>query len=168
MTEKPDFDTLVDAHSTEIFAYLWRMVGEPADAEDCLQDTFLRAFQAYARLNARANYRAWLYKIATNVALTFLKRSWRASSRLVDVDPDDLPADQTPLEEYDKRVRLAVVANAVEALPQKQRAALIMRKYQGLSYADVAYTLGGTEAAARANVYQAIKKLRIIFAPENS
>ncbi|NIS82547.1 MAG: sigma-70 family RNA polymerase sigma factor [Anaerolineales bacterium] len=168
MPEKPDFDMLVEAHSKEIFAYLWRMIGEPADAEDCLQETFLRAFQAYARLNMGANYRAWLYKIATNVARTFLKQRWQASVRMTDIDPDELPSDHTSLEVFDKRARLAAVATAVEALPHKQRAALIMRKYQCMSYEEVAYSLGGTEDAARANVYQAIKKLRTMLVPENS
>ena len=63
---------------------------------------------------------------------------------------------------------MATVAAAVDTLPYKQRAALILRRYQGMSYADVANTLGGTEAAARANVYQAIKKLRAMLVPANT
>jgi RNA polymerase sigma factor (sigma-70 family) len=63
-------------------------------------------------------------------------------------------------EAFDHRQRLETVAATVEALPPRQRAALLMRKYQDLDYADIAEALGGTQAAARANVYQALKKLR--------
>ncbi len=56
---KPDFDELVERHSAEIFAYIWRMLREAHDAEDCLQETFLRAFRSYGRVRAGTNCRAW-------------------------------------------------------------------------------------------------------------
>ena len=70
MKAKPQFEALVDAHSGELFAYLWRMLGDEAQAQDCLQDTFLRAYRAYERLEDSSYLRAWLYKIATNTART--------------------------------------------------------------------------------------------------
>lgn len=163
MVSKPDFDTLVEAHSAEIFAYLWRMMGEKADAEDCLQETFLRAFRGYSRLGSDSNYRAWLYKIATNVARTHFSRRKHAAMRRVEIDPSRLQGGISALDELDRREMLSTVLEAVEGLPNKQRAAFMMRKYQGLSYRTIATVLGGTEAAARANVYQALKKLRTQF-----
>ncbi|MGB2896744.1 MAG: sigma factor [Anaerolineales bacterium] len=74
------FETLVEKHWDEIFAYLWRLI--PGDqAEDCLQETFLRAFRAYERTPPDSNYRAWLYKIATNVARTAHTRRRREMTR---------------------------------------------------------------------------------------
>jgi len=163
MVSKPNFDTLVEAHSAEIFAYLWRMMGEEADAEDCLQETFLRAFRGYSRLVSDSNYRAWLYKIATNVARTHFSHRKRAALRRVEIDPSRLHGGISPIDELDRREMLSAVLEAVEDLPHKQRAAFMMRKYQGLSYHTIATVLGGTEAAARANVYQALKKLRAQF-----
>jgi RNA polymerase sigma-70 factor (ECF subfamily) len=163
MISPPTFESLVDRHSTEIFAYLWRMMRDTPDAEDCLQETFLRAYRSFPRLKAAANHRAWLYKIATNTARTHLKRRTRAAARTIDLDPD-LQADDSSLPDHvDRRQQLRAVARAVEALPDQQRAALIMRKYQALSYAEIAAALGCTETAARANVYQALKKLREQF-----
>ena len=155
-----NFETLVNAHSAEIFGYLWRMVRDEADAQDCLQEAFLRAYRAYDRLDGRANRRAWLYRIATNVALTHLKRQGREAERRVSLALDLRADDPSPGETALRREALAAVAAAVERLPQQQRAALILRKYQALSYAEIAKTLGCSEEAARANVYQAIKKLR--------
>ena len=168
MVSKPNFDTLVEAHSAEIFTYLWRMMREKADAEDCLQETFLRAFRGYSRLASDSNYRAWLYKIATNVARTHFSRRKRAAMRRAKIYPSHLQGGISPLDELDRRETLRAVLDAVEGLPYKQRAAFMMRKYQGLSYRTIATILGGTEAAARANVYQALKKLRTRFVTEGS
>ncbi len=144
------------------------MMREKADAEDCLQETFLRAFRGYSRLASDSNYRAWLYKIATNVARTHFSRRKRATMHKAKIDPSRLQGGISPLEELDRREMLRAVLEAVEGLPYKQRAAFMMRKYQGLSYRTIATVLGGTEAAARANVYQALKKLRTQFMTERS
>ena len=156
----PDFETLVNEHSRPVYAYLWRLLREPADAEDCLQETFLRAYQAYGRLDGHTNPTAWLYRIATNTARTHLRQRSHAATRTADLDPELLAGGPGPAEQADRREMLAVVERAVEGLPYHQRAALMLRKYQGLSYAEVAAALECSEAAARANVYQALKKLR--------
>jgi RNA polymerase sigma-70 factor (ECF subfamily) len=84
--------------------------------------------------------------------------------RRVEIEPSCLQGGISPQDELDRRELLMAVLEAVEGLPYKQRAAFMMRKYQGLSYRTIATVLGGTEAAARANVYQALKKLRAQFA----
>ena len=160
---KPDFEELVERHSAEIFSYLWRMLREAHDAEDCLQETFLRAFRSYDRVRAGTNYRAWLYKIATNTARSHWKRMKRNEITTVDLDPDLPAGGMSVADRVERKTLLAAVAQAVEELPAQQRAALIMRKYQALSYAEIAAALEGTEAAARANVYQAVKKLQAKF-----
>ena len=160
---KPDFEELVERHSAEIFAYVWRMLRDAHDAEDCLQETFLRAFRSYGRVRAGTNYRAWLYKIATNTARSHWKRRKRNEISTVDLDPD-LPASGMPVaDRVESKALLAAVTRAVEELPDQQRLALIMRKYQELSYTEIAAALECTEAAARANVYQAMKKLQMKF-----
>ena len=155
-----DFETLVEKHSAELFAYIWRMLRDTPDAEDCLQETFLRAYRAYARLPIDANQRAWLYKIATNTARTHAKRRSRDQHRMIDLDPDLQSDHSSPLDRAAQREQLALIAQAVESLPYQQRASLIMKKYQDLSYEAIASALDCSEDAARANVYQALKKLR--------
>ena len=156
----PAFDTLVTLHSAALHAYLWRLLRDPADAEDALQETFLRAFKAYGRAANHPNHRAWLYRIATNVARTQQKRAARAAARTSALDPELAAAGPGVAEQVATAQARQAVAAAVAALPEQQRAALILRKYQELEYAEIAAVLACTEAAARANVYQALKKLR--------
>jgi RNA polymerase sigma-70 factor, ECF subfamily len=125
-----------------------------------LQETYLRAYKAYERLDGHTNHTAWLYRIATNTARTYQRRRARAASRTAELDPERTPGGEGPPELAERRQALAAVATAVEALPYQQRAALILRKYQGLGYAEIAAALDCSEAAARANVYQGLKKLR--------
>ena len=158
-----DFETLVDAHSAAIFGYLWRLLGDHADAEDCLQDTYLRAYRAHSRLNGHTNPQAWLYRIATNVARTRLKQRGREAARTAALDPELVAAGPGTAEQAGRNMLLETIARAVEALPHQQRAALILRQYQGLSYAQVAAILECSPEAARANVYQGMRKLKTVI-----
>ena len=148
---------LVERHRPEILGYLTRVLGDEHEAQDACQEALLRAHRAFGRLAAGSNSRAWLYRIATNCALNARRSRARKAARIVPVDVDTLPASPAPAVE---RERLEVVARAIDALPPRQRAALMLRQFQGLGYAEIAATLGGNEVAARANVYQAVRKLR--------
>ncbi|MBN2500449.1 MAG: sigma-70 family RNA polymerase sigma factor [Anaerolineales bacterium] len=163
MLPKPDFTQLVEVHSREIYAFLWRMLQDTKDAEDCLQDTYLRAFKAYGRLNPDSNYRAWLYKIAANVARTALKKRSRFQNRNLELDPEKVAGGANLESTLDNQISLQIVKQAVEALPFKQQSCLLLRKYQGLSYAEIGSVLDCSEESVRANVYQAVKKLRNIL-----
>ena len=154
------FDQLAERYRPEILAYLVRLLGDPHDAEDVCQEALLRAYRAFDRLAPDSNVRAWLYKIATRTALNAVKQRRRGANRSVDIDLDTLPSDSTIL---DRREQLRAVARAVNDLPPKQRAALMLRQFQGLSYAEIAASLACSEAAARANVYQAIRRLREVL-----
>jgi RNA polymerase sigma-70 factor (ECF subfamily) len=159
---KPDFEALVDRHSSELYGYLWRFTGDEADASDCLQDTYLRAYRAYDRLQDFRNLRAWLYKIATNSARSLYARNHRRQTEPLDepMASKEKAVDVLVLE----RTQLAEVKEAVMKLPDRQRAALMLRKYQELEYSEIAVALDCSEDSARANVYQALKKLREQFA----
>jgi RNA polymerase sigma-70 factor (ECF subfamily) len=163
---QPTFDTLVESHSAEIYRYLWRMLYDTEDAEDCLQETFLRALRAFPRLPADSNYRAYLYKIATNVAHTHAVRRNQHNHRhppLLDLEP---APGLSPAAQAAENELLTAVFAAVNALPHKQRAAFMMRQYQDMDYPEIAAALDIREDSARANVYQALKKLREQFQGE--
>jgi RNA polymerase sigma-70 factor (ECF subfamily) len=154
----PDFGQLVDTYQTEILCYLRRLTADPAIADDLFQDTFLRAFKAFSRLRAKTNHRAWLYRIATNRFLNY-RRSRRRSVE------DALLADArsrtpSPGAAHERAVVADRLRVAIGRLPKRQRAAFVQRQLHGFSYREVSAALGGTETAARANVYQAIRRLR--------
>jgi len=158
-----DFDSLVDEHSREIFTYLWRMLRDPQDAEDALQETFLRAFRGFPHLENNFNLRAWLFKIATNVAYTLLKKRNRQTSKITDLTEFTSIA---ACNNHEQRDLMEAVLQAIEQLPHKQQTALMLRNYQGFNYDEIGAALECSPEAARANVYQAIQKLRNQFAEE--
>jgi RNA polymerase sigma-70 factor, ECF subfamily len=167
VAEIPRFEELVECHHGEIFAYILRMTRDRGEAEDLCQETFLRAYRAYDRLNGGANHRAWLYKIATNTTLNHIRRQ-KTGRRVIDTFKNG--AQSTTLDDYADRAGnrdlLERVQYAIDDLPEKQRLALSQRKLAGLSYSEIADNLECSEDAARANVYQAIRKLRQQFSAE--
>ena len=153
-----DFGELVDRHQTEILRYLRRLTGDPTVAEDLFQDTFLRAFGRFSRLRTDSNHRAWLYRIATNLFLNH--RRARGRRHEVALTPE-LPSNgPSPATVQDGSSAVAALRLAIGQLPRRQRAAFVQRQLHGLSYREVGAALGCTEAAARANVYQAVRRLR--------
>jgi RNA polymerase sigma-70 factor (ECF subfamily) len=165
MPTKPPFNQLVEAHSREIFHYLYRMLGGAQTAEDALQDAFVRAFRAYDRLDEAANTRAWLYRIAGNVAHTQRKRDHRFHNH---AQLGEALVDRSPsvVEQVETREQSRELLETIQRLPQQQREALVLRKYQELSYTEIGLALECSPDAARANVYQALKKLRHAFSQE--
>lgn len=152
------FETLIERHHDEIFRYLWRMLYDsPHDPQDITQETFMRAYQTYHRLRPDSNYRAWLYKIATNCAYSVLRRSPR-EDHLDDFDLHD--ESQSPVQEVILQETLALAEKAINRLPLKQRSAVIMRHLEGCEYAEIAQALNCSEESARANVSQAVRRLR--------
>ena len=154
----PDFGQLVDTYQVEILRYLRRLTGDPATADGLFQDTFLGAFKAFSRLRAQTHHRAWLYRIATNRFLNH-RRSRRRSVE------DTLVGDvrsraASPVAAHERAMMAERLRQAVARLPRRQRAALVQRQLHGFSYREVSDALGGTETAARANVYQAVRRLR--------
>ena len=162
----PTFEALVERHSAEIYATLWRLLGDPEQASDCLQDTFLRALRAFPRLRHHEHLRAWLYTIAIHRARSLLRQRARHESRRRELT-DELADPQASVgQRVAERETRRHVRAAVGRLPPKQREALILRRYQGLSYAEIAAIAGGTAAAARTNVHLAQERLRIWLRPE--
>ena len=164
----PAFEALVERHSAEIYGYLWRLLRDPEVASDCLQDTYLRALKAFPRLRHRDHLRAWLYTIATRRARS-LQREGRQRGRMRWELSEEL-ADPRPSVGHRvvDRERLRRVLQAVEQLPAKQREALILRRYQGLPYAEIAEVLGSTQAAARMNVHLAQERLRRVLEEDDA
>ena len=155
-----DLEILVREYARPIHAYLWRLLREPSAAEECLQETFLRAATAAARGDQVTHPRAWLYAVATNTARSYGRGVSRRERREQVLDPDLEDRGATVPEAAEKRARLRLVESAVGRLPPKQRGALVLRKYQGLSYDEIGAALGCSPASARANVYQALRRMR--------
>jgi RNA polymerase sigma-70 factor, ECF subfamily len=157
----PRFEELIDRHHDELFAYLWRLLGKERgsdsahDVEDLVQEVYLRAYKNYSRLRPGSNLRAWLYKIAGNCAFTRMRRArkWRDQAAA----PDDGAARN--FVPSDDAIMTSRLRELVGKLPAKQRACVTLHYLQDLDYSEIAQILDCSEDSARANVYQAIRRL---------
>jgi RNA polymerase sigma factor (sigma-70 family) len=162
VTARPPFDAIVGKHRRELVTYLTRLMGNRADAEDVCQDALLRAVRAYPVLQDRTHVRAWLFKIATRTAANARRSGRRRHAHRSEIDPDLLPAPAA------SRSSSPALLAAVDALPLRQRAAIMLRIFHDQSYAQIAAIVGGTATAARANVYQGIKRLKTVLQARHS
>ena len=153
----PPFEAFLDAHREPVLGFLRAMVG-PLEAEDCFQETLIAALRAYPRLDHR-NPRAWVMTIARRKAIDHHRaRRRRPEPRA------ELPERQTPDGEPSAGEAWTLVAD----LPEKQRAAVSLRFGADLPYAEIGQALDCTEAAARRNVHEGLKRLRAQIVDPNA
>lgn len=162
-TERLSFTTMIERNGSDLYRFSWSITGNPHDADDVYQETLLKAFKAWKKLPSDANHRAWLFRIASNTWISD-RRKQRRVHELGD-EANNLPThDGDASSRLDARDTLRQVTSAIALLPAKQRAALVLRKYHDMDYGDIGAVLDCTEEAARASVYQALRKLRSEFA----
>jgi RNA polymerase sigma-70 factor (ECF subfamily) len=153
----PPFEEVIRRHEREILRFILRTTRDREDALDLFQDTWLRAYRAYARLDGPDGIRPWLYRIATNLCLNRVRDRARRSSIIFDGELAEKHEHGASHGAHDGLIDLK---SAIGRLPRKQRAAMMMRKFGGLDYPEIAAALGCSLEAARAGVYQAMKKIR--------
>jgi RNA polymerase sigma-70 factor (ECF subfamily) len=167
--DRAEFARLVDAYSTPIYRLALKMLGVPQDAEDVLQNTFLKAFQHVGAFEGRSSLSTWLYRIAANEALMQLRRKSPAFS--IDEEPvDEEGADTTPVEFTDwcclPESELASVEarkqldQAIRTLPEKLRVVFVLRDIEGLSIKETGEALNLTETAVKTRLLRARLHLR--------
>ena len=157
------FEQLFGQYHGSIHAYLCRLVGDRKQAEDLTQDAFVKAYRALPRLPQEANARAWLYRIATNTALDWLRRralvSW-----LPLFDRDHHPAVQATF--VDRSLESVAVQQALKRLPPRYRVPLVLYACQGLSTQEIAEILHISRGAVKTRLFRSREKFRRIYMPE--
>jgi len=174
--DEASFELLLQRYRRPLCHFLNRMVRDTAQAEDLAQEVFLRVYRARREYEPSAKFTTWLFRIATNLALNSL-RDGRHRQAEVSLDapaeaedgsemkldvPDRAPVVEQQLVERD---RAAVIQRAVFALPDKQRAAVLLHKYQELDYDEIARILGCSVSALKSLLFRAYEALRIELAP---
>ena len=164
------FRVLVEQHSRSVFRLAYRMTGNEQDAEDVVQESFLRAYKQLGRFEARANFGTWIYRITANCCVDLMRsrHARRDQSRGESLDAvEELPPADVPGPE-----RLAASAEieqrvqaALGELSPLERAAFTLRHYEGRSIDEISTVLGLGTSAAKHSVFRAVKKLRAALAP---
>lgn len=152
------FSELVNRHARGLTMMALRLVDDPEEAKDISQATFLKAFEKLSGFMMASSFKTWLYRIAVNTARDHLRR--RKVRPTVELDMEIRGDDCSAQEMLEKRNSNRMVREAVEELPEKQRLTLKLRMYEEMEYREIAKVIGGTEGAARANFFQALKSLR--------
>jgi RNA polymerase sigma-70 factor, ECF subfamily len=168
--DRGEFARLVDTHSGPLYRLALKMLGNPPDAEDVLQNTFLKAFQHIGEFEGRSSLSTWLYRIASNEALMLLRKQ-RPKITLADTTPEDEensdyePAQFTdwcclPEEEFLSSESRAALDRAVQHLPETLRIVFILRDIEGLSIQETSQALSLSETAVKTRLLRARLRLR--------
>jgi RNA polymerase sigma-70 factor (ECF subfamily) len=148
---------LVDRHLRGINAFLVRLMGSRAEAEEVAQETFLRLWNKAGSFVPRAKPSTWLYRVAHNLAVDRLRRRRETPA---DALPDETPASGRPSQHLEQKELALAVQQALAALPERQRAAIELVHYQGMSTAEAAVVMDVGEHALESLLARARRKLR--------
>ena len=168
--DDPAFDYLVEKYRRPMISFMYRMTHNQAVSEELAQEVFLRVYRSRQSYEASAKFTTWLYRIATNLAVNYARDTKHErpentvnidepdadTGMTVDVADTGLNAEQTIL----RRERLAAIRQQVEALPERQRMAVLMHKYQNMDYKQIAAVLKLSESATKSLLFRAYETLR--------
>jgi RNA polymerase sigma factor (sigma-70 family) len=157
----PSWDEIVRTHSSRVYRLAYRLTGNRHDAEDLTQEVFVRVFRSLSTYTP-GTFQGWLHRITTNLFLDLARRRQRIRfDALPDDAPERLPGSEpSPAEAYDDRHLDADIQAALEALPAEFRAAVVLCDIEGLSYEEIAATLGVKLGTVRSRIHRGRSQLR--------
>jgi RNA polymerase sigma-70 factor (ECF subfamily) len=160
----PSWDEVVRTHSARVYRLAYRLTGNPHDAEDLTQEVFVRVFRSLASYTP-GTFEGWLHRITTNLFLDQVRRKARIRFDALPDDAERLPSgDRGPAQVYDDTHFDADVQAALDALPPDFRAAVVLCDLEGLSYEEIAATLGVKIGTIRSRIHRGRSQLRAALA----
>ena len=157
----PAFDELYAQHSTRLFNLAWRMCGTRSDAEDLLQEIFLLAYRKLPEFRGDAAVGTWLYRLAINKCLDYLKsRQTRAGFATTTIDEDNMPTELSTGPARDAGLKRLDLERAIARLPERARAAFLLHDVEGFQHQEIASILGISEGTSKSQVHKARLRLR--------
>ena len=157
------YRALVDRHTRSVFRLAYRMTGNEQDAEDVVQETFLRAYKQLHRYESRASFGTWLYRIAANYSLDLVRsRNRHPQAELLDVESHPAPGPDRLLAGDEVQ---RTVADTLNTLSQQERAAFVLRHFEGQSIEEIGKSLGLSGNATKHSIFRAVQKLRRALEP---
>lgn len=164
--DSDSFRQLVEKHSRSVFRLAFRMTGNEQDAEDIVQETFLRAYRQLNRYESRSSFGTWLYRIAANCSLDLIRPRKRSRDHddpeVLQVMPATDPGPDRLALSGEVQQRLTA---AMAELSQQERTAFVLRHFEGLSIEEISGMLGVGGKAAKHSIFRAVQKLRKALEP---
>ena len=166
------FRVLVERHSQALFRLAYRMTGNEHDAEDMVQETFLRACRQLSRFESRSSFHTWLHRIAANCSLDLLRKRQRRSDENGAVEPESGEPDSailchapTPDQQlFHAEVRQRI-DGAMDQLTPMERTAFVLRHFEGRSIEEIGTALGAGASATKQSIFRAVQKIRRALEP---
>ena len=167
------FRALVERHSRAVYRLAHRMTGNPSDAEDVVQETFLRAYKQLGRFESRANFGTWLHRIAVNCSIDLIRSRPHREAGHDTMDLEHLGAAADADEQAQaspERLMLSTevqerITAAMNGLSRMERAAFVLRHFEGQSIDEISRALGLKTNAAKHSIFRAVKKMRTALEP---
>jgi RNA polymerase sigma-70 factor (ECF subfamily) len=175
--DRDAYRILVERHSHQVFRLAYRMTGNRHDAEEVVQEAFLRGYQKLGKFEARSNFGTWVYRIATNYAIDRMRQRQKEESRRqqpkaeerdgMESDPLNRVQDEAPTpERLTQSIELRKqMEQALAALSDAERTAFVMRHWEGCGIEEIAATLKSSSNATKNTVFRAVQKLRLALQP---
>jgi RNA polymerase sigma-70 factor (ECF subfamily) len=155
------FRRIVERYQGSLINYIFRYIGDRAGAEDIAQEVFLRVFKAAGEYRALSSFKTWLYTIATNLCLNELRdnRIFRNTINIFELNESGFVSlvspRRSPEAEIESRETSAILTRALKSLPEKQRIALLLHKYEGFSYLEISRIMDCTVPAVESLIHRA-------------
>jgi RNA polymerase sigma-70 factor (ECF subfamily) len=173
--DRDAYRVLVERHSASVFRLAYRLTGNRHDAEEVVQEAFLRAYQKLEQFEARANFGTWVYRIAANYAIDRARQKKKEDARREEprvVEGDEISLVNTVADEAPSPERLTQnvelkkqIERALQELTSAERTAFVMRHWDGCGIEEIAAALDSNASAAKNAVFRAVQKLRSALAP---
>jgi RNA polymerase sigma-70 factor (ECF subfamily) len=155
-------EELVVKYQKQIYAFVYRIVHDPEEAKDLTQKTFLKVFNAIGGFRKEASFKTWLYQIAMNTSLSHFKQN-RHREREAELQETIIGSQAGALSLVIEKERKDYLKKALGELPERQKLAVILRAYEGLSCKETAEVMGCSEGTVKAHYHAAVKGLRDIL-----
>jgi RNA polymerase sigma-70 factor (ECF subfamily) len=166
------FRGLVERHSRAVYRLAHRMTGSPQDAEDVVQETFLKAYRQLGRFESRANFGTWLHRIAVNCSIDLIRsrRHQETGHDATDLEVLEGARDDERDDPSPERLMLSTevqerVSRAMQGLTAMERAAFVLRHFEGQSIDEISRSLGLKANAAKHSIFRAVRKMRLALEP---
>ena len=152
-------EELVEKYQKHIYAFVYRMTNDIEEAKDLTQEVFIRAVNGISGFRMESSFKTWLYRIAVNTSINHARRNRRYESGIEESVVEDRAEALSDMIEREKK---DLVREGLARLPERQRIAIVLRAYEGLSCRETALAMGCSEGAVKAHYHNGVKRLREI------